>query len=106
MYEDIISPRSHLKSFYICEGCNMAWFINELKEFSNCSWCDKETKVEEVNQDIQDIYEKCCSKCIYSKYDESHADTVPSIHICYNKESEYYEWPQAWSSTCNKFAKE
>lgn len=102
MYEDIISPRIYLKSFYICENCNMAWFINESKEFDNCVWCDKETKAEEVKQDL---YEKCCSKCIYSKYDESHPNTVPSIHICYNKESEGYG-PQAWSSTCDKFVKE
>lgn len=47
-------------------------------------------------------YKRVCSKCIHSKWDED-IDIVPSIHICCNKESEYYEWPQAWSSTCDKF---
>ncbi len=59
-----------------------------------------------IDKEEHYMYEKCCSKCKYSEYDETHSDTIPSIHICYNKESEYYECPQAWSSTCDKFVSE
>lgn len=61
MYEDIISPNdkdeSYLKSFYSCEYCNTTWFINELKEFDSCPWCDKETKAE---KEVEKIAKEVC----------------------------------------------
>ncbi len=46
---------------------------------------------------------KVCANCLHSKFNEKYLNTVPSIHTCLNKESEYYKEDQAWSCTCDKF---
>ncbi len=50
-------------------------------------------------------YEKVCSKCIHSKWNEEYKSTVPSIHTCFNEESESYNSLMAWCSTCDKWEK-
>ena len=40
------------KSVYICDNCNMVWFVNEYKEFCDCPWCDDKTKVDEVVKEL------------------------------------------------------
>jgi len=47
--------------------------------------------------------ENVCSKCVYSIFDMDHINTIPSIHICYNRKSEHYEEPMAWCSSCSEF---
>ena len=59
-----------------------------------------------MTNNIKIDYNRVCSHCKYSIYNEEYKDTVPSIHTCYNIKSEYYLKPQAWCSTCDKFKPE
>lgn len=50
-----------------------------------------------------DNYEIFCTNCKYSEYDERYPDTIPSMIICHNKESEYHNKTNAWCGTCDSF---
>jgi len=43
-----------------------------------------------------------CSNCMYGEFDKAHPNTIPSIHICHNEESEGHG-PQPWYWSCDKF---
>jgi hypothetical protein len=53
--------------------------------------------------DMRDWDDKVCSHCEYSIFSEEHKNTVPSIHVCLNPESEFYKRHQSWMCTCEKF---
>ena len=58
-----------------------------------------------VCSDEEHYAKKMCTHCEYSEYDERYPNLCPSLIICHNKESEYYEKNNAWGGTCDFFTR-